>query len=284
MTDATLPKPANADQADQADRHRLIVDTMPLVQHLVREVSARIPASVDRDDLRSAGLAALVAAGEAFDPGRGAPFAAYAAIRIRGAIVDELRSIDWASRSVRRRGREIDDTRQQLATSLGSFPDDAAVAKKLGMTVQEVTRADADVARATVIALDAGEQGIEDLLPSSGPSPADLSELAEQRAFLADAISELPDRLRLVVTQYFLLERPMAEIGAELGVTESRVSQLRAEALVLLREALETAFEQQQAPVVPDGVAARRRRAYTEAVAARNAARYTSRHSVLTSA
>jgi RNA polymerase sigma factor FliA len=281
MTSDQLPKPPSV--ATQEDRHRLIVDTMPLVQHLVREVSARIPASVDRDDLRSAGLAALVAAGESFDPGRGAPFAAYAAIRIRGAIVDELRSIDWASRSVRRRGREIDDTRQRLATSLGAFPNNEMVARTLGMTVQEVTRADADVARASVIALDAGEQGIEDLLPSDGPSPADLTERAEQRAFVADAIAELPERLRLVITQYFLLERPMAEIGAELGVTESRVSQLRAEALVLLREALDTAYDQQHAPVVPDGVAARRRRAYTEAVAARNAARYP-RQSALTPA
>lgn len=254
------------------ERHQLVTDNIPLVHHLVREVSARIPASVDRDDLRSAGLAALVAASHGYDASRGVPFTPYAATRIRGAILDELRSTDWATRSVRRRGREIDETRQRLASSRGSFPDDATVADTLGISTAEVTKADAEVRRASLVALDA-DHSFAELLATDSPSPQEVLERNERLTVLSDAIAELPDRLRMVVRGYFLEERPMAELGAELGVTESRISQLRAEALVLLREALDAALEQDTRSE-PDGIAARRRRKYAEAVVTRHAARY----------
>lgn len=255
----------------------LAADHVPLVAHLVRELSARIPAAVDRDDLRSAGLVALVLAARSFDPTLGVPFTAYATTRIRGALLDELRSVDWASRSVRRMGREIEATRQRLASAIGQFPDDAAVAQALGISTQEIARTDADVARATVLSIHGTGQEIADLLPAMSPAPEDVALKGESMEYLADAIAELPERLQVVVRGYFLEERPMAELAAELGVGESRISQLRAQALVLLREALAQAYAGEQpvaepTPVVT-GVAARRRQAYADAVAARHASR-----------
>ncbi|GAA4115968.1 hypothetical protein GCM10022215_15340 [Nocardioides fonticola] len=261
-----FPAPATNDD--------LVVAHMGLVSHIVRETMSRVPAHVSRDDLHSAGLTALVKAARAFEPGRGVPFTRYAASRIRGAILDELRGIDWASRSVRRRGRDLDEARTRLAAKLGRVPDNAEVAADLGISVAEVENNDGDVARANVLSLQGGaETPFEDLLVSEGPTPEELVEHRERLAYLVDAIEELPERLRIVVREYFLAERPMAEIAATLGVTESRVSQIRAEALVLLRDALNSALDPALVPAHPrpDGCAAQRRSAYFEAVAARHA-------------
>lgn len=253
----------------------LIEQHMALVGHIVREVMARVPAHVDRDDLTSAGLAALVQAAQAYDADRGVPFARYAATRIRGALVDELRSIDWASRSVRRRARELESTRSRLASALGRPATDAEVASAAGLAVEEVTANDEDVTRAQVLSLHASEDAdLGEHLVSTTPSPEVMAEHRERLAYLAEAVAELPERLRVVVEQYFLAERPMAEIAATLGVSESRISQIRAEALVLLRDALNRELEPDLVPAHarPQGAAARRREAYFAAVAARHAA------------
>jgi RNA polymerase sigma factor for flagellar operon FliA len=253
----------------------LIVKHMPLVGHIVRETMSRVPSHVDRDDLTSAGLTALVQAAHAFDPERGVPFNRYAATRIRGAIVDNLRSIDWASRSVRRRSRELDLTRANLATVLGRTATPAEVAQAAGITLEEVVANDEDVSRAQVLYLSASEDdAISERLVSNAPDPQTMLEHRERLTYLTEAIAELPDRLRLVVEQYFLAERPMGEIAETLGVTESRVSQLRAEAMVLLRDALNLALDPElvEPAVRPNGCAARRRQAYFTAVADRHAA------------
>ena len=237
---------------------------------------SRVPSHVDRDDLTSAGLTALVQAAHAFDAERGVPFNRYAATRIRGAIVDELRSIDWASRSVRRRSRELDSTRSNLATMLGRAASQAEVAQAAGMTVDEVIANDDDVARAQVLSLHAShdDDALGERLVSSAPDPQAALEHREQLTYLTEAIAELPERLRLVVEQYFLAERPMAEIAETLGVTESRISQLRAEALVLLRDALNHELDPEmfQPAEKPAGCANKRREAYFAAVADRHAA------------
>ncbi len=252
----------------------LIESHMALVGHIVRETMVRIPAHVNRDDLTSAGLAALVQAGQGFDAERGVPFARYAATRIRGAILDELRSIDWASRSVRRRARDLDETRSRLAGALGRVPSDAEVASALGMTVEEVAANHDDIARAQVLSLDGSQDNTyAETLASTSPSPEQLVEHREELTYMVEAVAELPERLRVVVQEYFLAERPMAEIAEQLGVSESRVSQMRAEALVLLKDAInaQLAPEMVTAPARPDGCAARRREAYFAAVAARHA-------------
>ncbi|GAA2023464.1 MULTISPECIES: sigma-70 family RNA polymerase sigma factor [Nocardioides] len=258
-----------------ADSEQMIVDHMGLVGHIVRETMSRVPSHVNRDDLHSAGLTALVKAAHAFEADRGVPFTRYAASRVRGAILDELRQIDWASRSVRRRGRDLDQARTRLAATLGRVPDNAEVAASLGLTLAEVESNDGDVARANVLSLQGGsETPYEEMLVSTSPSPEAAVEHQERLDYLAEAIEELPERLQVVVREYFLAERPMAEIAETLGVTESRVSQIRAEALVLLRDALNSALDPELVTPHPrpDGCAAQRRAAYFQAVAARHAA------------
>jgi RNA polymerase sigma factor FliA len=253
-----------------SDDEDLVRQHLPLVGHLVRETMSRVPAHVNRDDLTSAGLAALVQAARSYDAARGVLFSRYASTRVRGAILDELRSIDWASRSVRRRARQVDEVRNALAAELGRVPSDAEVATTLGVGVDEIAANEEDVSRAVVMSLQGfGEAPIDDLLASHIPGPEDLIEHREQVAYLQDAVAELPERLRAVVDGYFYGERPMAEIAADLGVTESRVSQMRAEALVLLKDALNSALDPVMVTphVRPNGCAARRRDAYFAAVA-----------------
>jgi RNA polymerase sigma factor for flagellar operon FliA len=257
------------------ERDQLITSHIPVVSHIVRETMGRVPSHVNRDDLTSAGLAALVQASKSFDAERGVPFARYAATRVRGAILDELRGIDWASRSVRRRARDLDATRAQLAGILGRTPSQQEVADAVGMTLAEIAQNDDDIARAQVLSLQgAQDASLDDVLPSAGPTPEQLVEHRERLTYLVEAVAELPDRLRIVVSDYFLEERPMAEIAAELGVTESRVSQMRAEALVLLRDALNHELDPSQLKphARPQGSAARRREGYFAAVASRHAA------------
>ena len=260
---------------NSSELDELITSHIPVVTHIVRETMGRVPSHVSRDDLTSAGLAALVQASKSFDAERGVPFARYAATRVRGAILDELRGIDWASRSVRRRARDLDATRAQLSAILGRTPTTQEVADAVGMTLAEIAQNDEDIARAQVLSLQgAQDASLDDVLPSHGPTPEQLLEHRERLTYLVEAVAELPERLRIVISDYFLEERPMAEIAAELGVTESRVSQMRAEALVLLRDALNHELDPSQVTphARPQGSAARRRDAYFAAVAARHAA------------
>lgn len=279
LSNATLTSPTSSPSSclvGSTTTDELVTAHIPLVGHLVREVLARVPGHVDRDDLTSAGLTALVQAAQGFDAERGVPFARYASTRIRGALLDELRGVDWASRSVRRTARDLDQTRSQLTHSLGRVPTDAEVASAQGVPVEQVVANREDLARAQVLSLEAddarGSYATE--LPSGGPTPEQAAEHAELLTYLAEAVAELPGRLRRVVEGYFLAEQPMAELAAELGVTESRISQLRAEAMVLLRDALNSQLDPTLVPAHerPDGVAARRREAYFAAVAERHAA------------
>jgi RNA polymerase sigma factor for flagellar operon FliA len=261
---------------DTTERDELVTSHIPLVTHIVHETMRRVPGHVDRDDLTSAGLTALVQASKAFDTSHGVPFARYAATRVRGAILDELRSIDWASRSVRRRAREVDAVRAQLAGSLGHLPSGQEVADALGLTTTEVAQNDGDIVRARVLSIQgAQDASLDDVLPAREATPEQELEHREQLTYLIEAVAELPDRLRFVISEYFLQERPMAEIASELRVTQSRVSQMRAEALVLLRDALH--HELEPALLVPlarpTGAAARRREDYFSAVGSRHASR-----------
>ena len=281
MTSAsTHPAPASGSRdltSPEAAREELIRAHLPLVSHVVRETMGRVPGHVSRDDLTSAGLMALVQASQTFDADRGVPFAGYAASRVRGAVLDELRRVDWASRSVRRTARSIEKTRAELATALGRVPSSDEVASALGVSPDEIARNEEQTARAAVLSLQATEDvDLEGMLPASGPTPEQVAEHQELLTYMVEAVAELPDRLRTVIEQYFLAERPMAEIAAELGVTESRVSQIRAEALILLRGALNRELDPELEPVPaadqPLGCAVRRREAYYSAVASRHAA------------
>ncbi|MGW4946063.1 sigma-70 family RNA polymerase sigma factor [Actinoplanes sp. NPDC004185] len=251
---------------------QLIRENMPLVGHLVREMLFKVPAHVHRDDLASAGYAALVTAAQAFDTGRGIPFGRFAAVRVRGALLDELRSMDWASRSVRARARRADVARQELTAQLGRTPSPAELAALLGVGVSELATVDDDVQRAAVLSLQGFTAGAaEDMVTEDSMNPEETLLHRERIGYLHDAVAVLPERLRFVVEASYLQERPLAEVAAELGVTESRVSQLRTEALALLKDGLSTHMEQQETgPAKGDGCVARRRAAYAAQIAARS--------------
>ncbi len=252
------------------DVDELVRSHLPLVDHLVRETVRRIPAHVDRDDLASAGYFALAAAARSFDPSLGVPFGGFASLRIRGALTDELRSMDWATRSVRAKGRAVDVAQESLTQSLGRLPTAVEVAKQLDMTLREYADLRADVHRATVLRSDAPGtlEGVTDTAERAD-GPEELLLRCEQLGYLRDAIAELPDRLRTVVEQYFFGQRRMSDIARELGVTESRVSQLRSEAIVLLREGMTCSDAGDEAPRAEAGTG-RRGNQYREAVARRS--------------
>ncbi len=252
------------------EQEELIRQHMPLVGHLVRDMLTRIPNHIHRDDLTSAGLHALVTASRGWDPNRGIPFHRFAATRIRGAILDELRSLDWATRSVRTKARTTDQTRQHLTISLGRTPTTTELAQALGTTTTDLRQTDNDVQRATVLSLQGfTTSSADDLVTEKTPGPEDLLLRREQIGYLHHAIESLPERLQVVITEYFLKERPMADIAADLGVTESRISQLRAEALSLLKDGINTHLDPELAPAPdnPDSVIARRRASYYATIA-----------------
>jgi RNA polymerase sigma factor for flagellar operon FliA len=267
---AVATAPRSADTASH-EHDALITDHLPLVGHLVRELMHRIPSHVNRDDLMSAGTVALVLSARSFDPTRGVPFNRFAAIRIRGALTDELRTMDWASRAVRGKARELDSVRTTLTSSLRRTPTRTEVATALGVSVRELDTVDSDVQRASVLSLHAltPDSGAE-LLPSNSDGPEALLVHREQIGFLRDAIELLPERLRTVVEQYFFEQRKMAEIAADLGVTESRVSQLRSEALALLRTGLQATEDGAQPAPPTTGRRNGAKRDYANAVCTRS--------------
>ena len=242
-----------------------IREHIPLVGHLVRETLGRVPGHVSRDDLTSAGLVALVTAAKAYDASHGVPFTRFVAIRIKGALVDALRGLDWATRSVRHRARQVEKVRQELTAALGRTPTTTELAQSLGVAVDELDAVEDDVRRAVVLSLQGFATGsAEDMVTERDAGPEDLLLHRERIGYLHNAIEALPERLKLVVTRYFLEERPMADVAAELGVTESRVSQLRSEALSLLKDGLNAHLNPAAVtvPSRPDGCVARRRTAY----------------------
>lgn len=259
--------------ADAAGRQAALVQQyLPLVQHAVSSISARVPRHVAWDDLVSAGMLGLAEAARSFDPSRGVPFDGYASTRIRGALLDELRSLDWASRSVRTKARLVEERSNALTVQLGRQPTPAEVAAHLGLEPGDVQRIVDDVNRAVIVhydAVSATSGDPEELLPADGTAPDELLVERERRGYLRDAVVALPERLRLVVEGYFFQERLMQDIADELGVTESRVSQMRAEALVLLRDGMNSQLDPElvRDEDRPNSRVARRKAAYYAAIA-----------------
>lgn len=219
----------------------LVADHLALAAAAVAEVVARVPAHVSRDELHSAALLGLTQAAGAYRPGRGVAFAPYAKQRIRGALLDELRGADWASRSVRTIARQVAEASTALSASSGRTPTEAEIAARCGLEVEAVRRSAADVHRGTVLNWDAlvAFGDADELLPGTEPCPEEALLDRERLAYLRDAVTALPERLRTVVVGYFFEDRPLTELAEELGICASRVSQIRAEALEWLRSALD---------------------------------------------
>ena len=248
----------------------MIRTNMPLVGYAVSSMASRIPRHVPREDLMSAGMLGLTQAAQAYDPSTGVPFDRFARLRIKGALLDELRSRDWASRSVRRNARRMQAAKDTFLSREGRTASLDETAAEMGVEVDEARRMVDDVHRGTVLNYQAlTEDGVDDMLPSPDATPETNILDRERRAILLDAIAVLPERQQTVINAYFFEERPMADIAEEMGVTESRISQIRAEAFEMIRAAMEVTLEDAPAPVEqrPNGHAARRRASYYAAVA-----------------
>ena len=233
---------------DKAIRDRLILTYAPLVKYVAGRVGSGLPAHVDEEDLVSYGLLGLMGAIDRFDPTRDIKFETFAIARIKGAIIDELRSLDWVPRSVRSRARDIERAMADLERVLHRAPTDAELAEKLGMTEEELDDSLTDISRSSIAALDelwtiSGSSGdqvslIDTIEDTSGPDPRGALAQTELRDALGDAIARLPEREKLVVTLYYYEELTLREIGDVLGVTESRVSQLHTKAILRLKARL----------------------------------------------
>lgn len=251
----------------------LVESHLALVGYSVNEVIARVPSHVSRSDLMSAGAMALVRAARSFDDTKGVPFARYASLRIRGALVDELRSMDWVSRGSRRRARATSEVTDTLTSRLRRSPTKDEIAQAMGVSVREVHTAQAD-GEARVLSMDAYEGALSAGLVDASVGPLDAMVSAERMEYLRVGVECLPDKLAYVVEQLFFHDRPVAELADEMGLTRSRISQLRSEALGLLKEGLEANLEADAAPRVDptEGVIERRRKAYSAAIASAAAA------------
>ena len=268
----TAASPALSERR-QPDVDALVTTHLPLAQFAVNAVASRIslPSHVSRDDLLSCASVALVEVARRFDPAAGATFATYALPRLQGAVLDELRSGDWASRSVRAAARRTDAAADALTISLGRPPTREELAASLGVPRSELDSLQIDVHRAVMVSIDAetgGEGGSLDL-PAAGDSPERALLRSERARHLHEAIRALPDRLDEVVERNFFGDESLTDIADSLGVTLSRVSQMRARALTLLHAAMSEVWD--GTPVPADGgVRARnQQRAYVERVAAR---------------
>jgi RNA polymerase sigma factor for flagellar operon FliA len=233
---------------DEGLRDRLILTYAPLVKYVAGRLGSGLPAHVDDEDLVSYGLLGLIGAIERFEPDRDVKFETYAIARIRGAIIDELRALDWVPRSVRSRARDIERAIGELEAKFGRVPTDEEIAGKLGITEEDLDESLSEISRSSIAALDelwtiggsGGDQvalidTIEDI---EAPDPQGALSQTELREAIADAIARLPEREKLVVTLYYYEELTLREIGEVLGVTESRVSQLHTKAVLRLKARL----------------------------------------------
>jgi RNA polymerase sigma factor for flagellar operon FliA len=233
---------------ERALRDRLILTYAPLVKYVAGRLGSGLPAHVEEGDLVSYGLLGLIGAIERFDPTRDIKFETYAIARIKGSIIDELRSMDWVPRSVRARARDIERAIADLEARLTRAPTDEEIADKLGITEEEFQDSLMEISRSSIAALDElwaspGSSGdavalIDTIEDPQAAEPQMAMAHTELREALGDAISRLPEREKLVVTLYYYEELTLREIGEVLGVTESRVSQLHTKAILRLKARL----------------------------------------------
>jgi RNA polymerase sigma factor FliA len=227
-------------------RERLILHYSPLVKFVAGRVAAGLPQNIEQSDLVSYGIFGLIDAIDKFDPARGFKFETYAISRIKGAIIDELRSIDWVPRSVRAKARAVERAYSKLENELRRSPDDKEVAAELDMNEEELNHLLSQVSFTGLVALDEllgrqqGEGGqasatVGDTIADRNHDPVEAFEVGEMKHLLADAINRMPDRERLVLTLYYYEGLTLAEIGTILSVTESRVCQIHTKAILQLR-------------------------------------------------
>lgn len=227
-------------------RDKLIIQYSPLVKYVAGRVGVGLPRNVEQSDLVSFGVFGLIDAIEKFDPARGYKFETYAIARIKGAILDELRSIDWVPRSVRSKARSLERAMAKLESVHHRAPTDEEVAAEMGVSPQQLQTTLSQISFVGVAALDemlsGGERGesvtLADTVADTGEGPMGVYEVEEMRQILAESINRMPEREKIVLTLYYYEGLTLAEIGRVLGVTESRVCQILGEAAARLRAIL----------------------------------------------
>lgn len=257
---------------------RLIEQHLSLVAGIASQVASSFPRHIDRRELARAGALGLVEAAGRYDPDRGVPFRRYATARIKGAILDTVRAADWAPRSPRTSARELNLAEQRLAVRFGRVPSNTELAEELATTSSEIAELRGQIVRSVVLALEClaaaeGGVGIDDSLADrTAVEPGEALEGRELTGYLRDAIRLLPDRHRRVIVGYFLDGQPSHELAGALEVTESRISQLRTEALTMLRHGIEAQYGAERdvggGRAAEGGRAAARQARYTTAIGA----------------
>lgn len=235
-------------------RDKLIVQYSPLVKYVAGRVGVGLPRNVEQADLASFGVFGLIDAIEKFDPERGYKFETYAIARIKGAILDELRSIDWVPRSVRSKARNLERAMAKLESENHRAPTDKEVAEEMGVTEAQLQTTLSQISFVGVAALDemlsGGDRGesitLGDTVADSSEGPMGVFEVEEMRQILAESINRMPEREKIVLTLYYYEGLTLAEIGRVLGVTESRVCQIHTKAVLQLRSRI-TAGEREPA-------------------------------------
>jgi RNA polymerase sigma factor FliA len=236
---------------DERARERLVVAYSPLVKYVAGRMAAGLPSHVEEGDLISYGLIGLIGAIERYDLEREIKFETFAVSRIKGAIIDELRSLDWVPRSVRAKARDVEKIHNELENQLQRAPTEEEMAAKLGVGIEDFRGTLLEIANSSVLALDdlwtiadpdGGQISLLDTIRDPHAiDPQEEIDAVELKDRLADAIESLPDRERLVIALYYYENLTLREIGEVLGVTESRVSQLHTKAVLGLRSHLSRA-------------------------------------------
>jgi RNA polymerase sigma factor for flagellar operon FliA len=241
------------EEGDSVARDRLILNYAPLVKYVAGRMGTNFPSHVDESDLISYGLLGLIGAIERFDLSRNIKFETYAITRIKGSILDELRSLDWVPRSVRSIARQIERSSATLENKLHRAPTDEELAKDLKLSMQEFHDALARISSSSIVALEelwtissTGTESvalIDTIEDQKSKDPAAVVDVTEVKDRLAHAISNLPEREKIVIALYYYEGLTLREIGEVLGVTESRVSQLHTKAILRLKGRLKDHVE-----------------------------------------
>ena len=247
--------PLAPNSVTSADRDRLIMENLPTVRFIARRMHERLPQHVELEEMVSAGIVGLIDAVQKFDRGKDVQFKSYAQFRIRGAILDSLRTLDWSPRELRRQARAVEAVIRSLSVRLGHAPNETDIAMEMGLPLEEYQQLLGELKGLEIGSLHmerSEESGEEELNYVPGPETDDplfRCMQGEMRERLMEAIDTLPEKERLVLSLYYYEELTMREIGSILGVVESRVSQIRSSAVLRLRSALAS-----QSPAVDKGV------------------------------
>lgn len=226
---------------------QVILEYSPMIKYVANRIALRLPPHIEIDDLISVGVMGLIDAIEKYDPTRGAKFKTYAEFRVRGSILDELRSLDWVPRSIRQKAAHIDAVSHKLQAKLGRPPEDEEVAAEMGVSLEQFFTLLNETKSMPLISLEdlgitkeSGERQslLECLAGKSDVDPQTQLRLTELKSIIAKAIDSLPEKERLMVSLYYYEELTMKEIGEVLGITESRVSQIHSKAVFRLRTKL----------------------------------------------